>query len=237
MITSKDQLIAYSLEMLGSPVINVELSPSQQSTLADTAIDKFLKYHGEGSEVYYLAINVEEGVSSYVIPNEVLTILENVRNSTSISSKYINDTYGGYNRYQTTSYMFFDTISRVITAQHQELEEQLTSDVCFTFNEITHKLVLTSKPTSSKLMMFKVERKLDPSIYNEVYNNDWLKEYCVALFMIQWGVNLSKYDGVPLVGGAVLNGSTILENGKTEKERLLEELTEKYSSATLAIMR
>ena len=41
-------------------------------------------------------------------------------------------------------------------------------------------------------------------------------------------MNLSKYDGVQLPGGVTLNGRAILEDARTELERLREEMSLKY---------
>ena len=38
----------------------------------------------------------------------------------------------------------------------------------------------------------------------------YLKRYVTALFKKQWGANLSKFDGVAMIGGVTLNGKTNL---------------------------
>ena len=69
---------------------------------------------------------------------------------------------------------------------------------------------------------------LDPNAYTDVYNDLWLKQYCTALIKRQWGMNLSKYDGVPMPGGVTLNGRQILDDAKEEVERLREEMQLKF---------
>jgi len=71
-------------------------------------------------------------------------------------------------------------------------------------------------------------RVLDPNSYTDVYNDLWLKQYCTALIKRQWGMNLSKYDGVPMPGGVTLNGRQILDDAKEEIERLREEMQLKF---------
>ena len=46
--------------------------------------------------------------------------------------------------------------------------------------------------------------RTDPEVFTSAYNDNWLKDYVEALFQQQWGRNLSKYDGVQMLGGVTL---------------------------------
>ena len=70
--------------------------------------------------------------------------------------------------------------------------------------------------------------RTDPEIHTSAYNDNWLKDYCEALFMQQWGRNLSKYDGIQMLGGVTLNGRQILEDASTRKVQLEEEVRKTY---------
>jgi len=65
---------------------------------------------------------------------------------------------------------------------------------------------------------------IDQSSFSDVYNDMWLKRYTTALIKEQWGVNLSKFEGMQLPGGVILNGRAILEDAKAEIEKLEEEI-------------
>ena len=69
---------------------------------------------------------------------------------------------------------------------------------------------------------------VDPELYVDVYNDMFLKQYVTALFKEQWGLNLSKFEGVQMVGGVTLNGRLILEEARADIERLREEMSIKY---------
>ena len=67
-------------------------------------------------------------------------------------------------------------------------------------------------------------RILDPNTYTDVYNDYFLKRYATALIKQQWGVNLSKFEGMVMPGGVTFNGRQILEDAKEEIEKLNEEV-------------
>ena len=56
----------------------------------------------------------------------------------------------------------------------------------------------------------------------------FLKQYVTALFKEQWGMNLSKFEGVQMPGGVTLNGRAILDEARTEIEKLREEMSLRY---------
>jgi hypothetical protein len=74
-------------------------------------------------------------------------------------------------------------------------------------------------------------RKLDPTTYTDVFNDQWLKRYTTALFKKQWGANLSKFDGVIMLGGVKLNGEKIFTDAQTDIEKLEKEIRDSFEIA------
>ena len=66
-------------------------------------------------------------------------------------------------------------------------------------------------------------RKLDPTVWTDIYDNLWLKKYSTALIKKQWGENLIKFNGVTMLGGVTMNGEMIYNEAKEDIERLEEE--------------
>jgi hypothetical protein len=71
-------------------------------------------------------------------------------------------------------------------------------------------------------------RKLDPEVYTDVYNDIYLKRYVTALFKKQWGANLSKFNGVTMIGGVSLNGQQIYSEALQDIEKLEAEMRTTY---------
>ena len=57
-----------------------------------------------------------------------------------------------------------------------------------------------------------------------MYNDIFLKSYVTALFKKQWGANLSKFDGVAMIGGVTLNGRQIYSEALSDIEKLEQEI-------------
>ena len=71
-------------------------------------------------------------------------------------------------------------------------------------------------------------RKLDPDTYTDVYNDIYLKRYTTALIKRQWGANLSKFEGVQMLGGVTLNGAKLFEEAQADIEKLEEQIQLAY---------
>jgi hypothetical protein len=69
---------------------------------------------------------------------------------------------------------------------------------------------------------------IDSAQYASVWNDRWLKEYATALIKKNWGSNLSKFQGVQLPGGVMLNGQQIYNDAVEEIKALEEEMSSKY---------
>jgi hypothetical protein len=52
----------------------------------------------------------------------------------------------------------------------------------------------------------------------------FMKDYTTALIKKQWGVNMSKFEGMQLPGGVTISGRQILEDANAELETLRERV-------------
>ena len=71
-------------------------------------------------------------------------------------------------------------------------------------------------------------RKLDPTTYTDIFNDIYLKRYATALIKRQWGSNLSKFEGVQMLGGVTLNGAKLFEEAQADIENLEEQIQLAY---------
>jgi hypothetical protein len=69
-----------------------------------------------------------------------------------------------------------------------------------------------------------------------VYNDIWLKRYVTAQIKRQWGSNLSKFNGVTMIGGVTLNGEKLFTEAQTEIEKLEKEIRDSYEISPTFMM-
>ena len=67
-------------------------------------------------------------------------------------------------------------------------------------------------------------RKIDPATYTDIFDDIYLKRYATALIKRQWGANLSKFNGVAMLGGVTMNGETIYTQALEELDKLEEQI-------------
>jgi hypothetical protein len=65
---------------------------------------------------------------------------------------------------------------------------------------------------------------VDPDTFSSVYNDMFVKNYTTALIKQQWGMNMSKFEGMQLPGGVTISGRQILDDANTELKELEEKL-------------
>ena len=69
---------------------------------------------------------------------------------------------------------------------------------------------------------------LDPTVYNEIYMDEFVREYAYSLLKMQWGSNLKKFSGIALPGGVTLNGQQIYDEAKAELDILRERVRKEF---------
>ena len=93
------------------------------------------------------------------------------------------------------------------------LDHILVGEKPIRFNQHNNKLYIDMDwkvdMSTDEYLIIECYRKLDPTVMTDVFNDIFLKRYVTALFKKQWGANLSKFNGVAMVGGVTLNGQQI----------------------------
>jgi hypothetical protein len=113
----------------------------------------------------------------------------------------------------------------------EDIDFLLTTDKQIRFNKRQDRLYLDidwSSQEADNFLVIDCYRALDPSSFNQVYNDSFLKLYLTSLIKRQWGQNLIKFRGVKLPGGIELNGREIYEDAERELESIRQKMTSEY---------
>ena len=132
----------------------------------------------------------------------------------------LNDLYD----FSSTSILHHQT-----TMQHLDyLSHILVGEVPIRFNQHQNRLYLdmdwSNDVNADDFIIIECYRKLDPDSYTDIYDDIYLKRYATALIKRQWGANLSKFNGVQMLGGVTMNGADIFSQAQEEIQRLEEQI-------------
>jgi len=136
----------------------------------------------------------------------------------------LNDLYD----FSSTSIINYDLVLRHLDF----LDHVLVGEKPIRFNQHDNRLYIdmdwTNDLTTDEYIVIECYRKLDPATYSDVWNDIFLKRYVTALFKKQWGANLSKFNGVAMVGGVTLNGQQIFSEAIQDIDKLEQEIRSTY---------
>ena len=167
-----------------------------------------------------------------VIPNSIVSIINifpfsNKGNLNLFDVRYqlrLNDLYD----FSSTSIINYDVVLRHLDF----LDHVLVGEKPMRFNQHDNRLYIDmdweNDLAVGEYLVIECYRKLDPTTYTDVFNDIYLKRYVTALFKKQWGANLSKFNGVTMLGGVQLNGQQIYTEALSDIEKLEAEIRSTY---------
>ena len=132
----------------------------------------------------------------------------------------LNDLYD----FSSTSIIHYE-----MTQRHLDfLSHLLVGEKPIRFNQHQNRLYIdmdwTNDITEGEFLVIECYRKLDPESYTDIFDDIYLKRYATALIKRQWGANLSKFNGVAMLGGVTMNGEQIYSQAIEEIQRLEEQI-------------
>ena len=122
--------------------------------------------------------------------------------------------------FSSTSMIQYD-----MTMKHLDhLQHMLVGETPVRFNQHQNRLYIdmdwSNDVAADEFIVIECYRKLDPDTFTDVYNDLYLKRYAIALIKRQWGANLSKFNGVAMLGGVTRNGEAIYSQAIEEIQNL-----------------
>ena len=262
---TRETLKQYALRALGKPVIEINVDDDQLEDRLDEALQYYAQYHYDGIRRTYLKYQYteadktrltgnsdesvtknsvttswKEGNNFLVVPESVISVINifpfsNKSNMNLFDVRYqlrLNDLYD----FSSTSVINYDIVLRHLDF----LDHILVGEKPLRFNQHDNRLYIdmdwTNDLAVGEFLVIEAYRKLDPETHTDVYNDIFLKRYVTALFKKQWGANLSKFDGVAMIGGVTLNGRQIYSEALQDIEKLETEIRSTFELNPAMIM-
>ena len=229
--TSKEDFKDYILRKIGAPVIDINVADEQVEDRVDEAVSFWRDYHYNGSQMVYLKHQITEAdkENGYIpLPQGLLGISKIFDMDTSISTgtgmfnvnyQFVLNNISDLTSYGMTNYY--------MSLQHIEfMQEMLVGKPRVRYNKHVNKLFIDNRRerwVPGTYIIIEAYDIIDPDEYADVWQERWLQNYAAVLVKEQWGLNLTKFTGMQLVGGVQFNGEQILADARAERERMEEE--------------
>ena len=256
--STRETLKQYALRALGKPVIDINVDDDQLEDRLDEAFQYYAQYHYDGIRRTYLKYQYtqddydrmtvdgsdetatknsvtttwKEGQNFLICPESVVSVVNifpfsDKGNLNLFDVRYqlrLNDLYD----FSSTSVINYDIVLRHLDF----LDHILVGEKPLRFNQHDNRLYVDMDWKNDlqvgEYLIIECYRKLDPTTFTDVNNDIFLKRYVTALFKKQWGANLSKFNGVAMLGGVTLNGQQIYSEALSDIEKLETELRTTY---------
>jgi len=230
----KQQVYDYVTAMLGGGMIDLELDPIHYQTALDRALNKYRQRGDSSVEESYMFLTLEINVNTYTLPKEVVSVRQLFRRS--IGSRSGGGDGGTlfepFNMAYTNTYLLSSSnmgglLTYEMFAQYQELVGRMFgSFINYNYNQSTRKLTITQRPnTTEQILVWTYNYRPDFVILEDIYANQWLKDYTLATCKMMIGEAREKFSQIAgPQGGGSLNGTAIKGEAKADIERLETEL-------------
>jgi len=247
-VTDRRTFKEYCLRRLGFPVIEINVDDDQIEDRIDDALQYWQDYHFDGLQKIYYVRRITSGdiQQKYLDMSQVQDSSNNRLDIVGVTRIFpIYDSLATFNmfdlRYQLRLNELYDFTSASyvnynLTMQHlRSLELMFSGETPIRFQRHMQKLFIewswgTSQAPEGMIVVSECYANIDPSVYNRVCNDRWMKEYTTALIKRTWGNNLKKFSGLQLPGGVTMNGDKIYEEAVGEIEKLETEMQSEYGA-------
>ena len=218
----------FVLARLGHPVVRVELTPFQIKTAIDEAVTN-LDYHAPFWTMQCATFECSAGVNAYMLPMHIAYNLNYV-----VYKKSLLTIPGGagslesdfFIKYFQDNFLFsnFQVSDFYLMQQHLEMVRKILGQEGSWDLLNGNILQLYPTPVNNSQIVILIYRALDTYTMHPYYKN-WIQRFALSVCKGILGEIRGKYKSLPSPGGgASLNGSELIQQSVTEKDKLREEL-------------
>ena len=217
-----------------------KLTPATKTTISESAPVGSATTSATDVGAGLTSLTYVEGVNYLPLPDTIIGVNNILKlNSSTVSDGLFNIKYQIFLN-DVYYYGALDLLNYAMVKRYlEDLDFLLNPHAQIRFNKLNHKLYLDidwQQVGENEYVIIDCYRIVDPADAPKLYNDWWLKKYLTALIKKQWGQNMSKFQGVQLPGGVVLNGRQIYDDGVAEIEKLEQQLKDEYELPPLDLI-
>ena len=242
-ISSRQQLIEYCLRRLGEPVIEVNVDEDQIDDKIDDCLQLYREFHSDATfrDYFEYQLTEQDLERRYIfLPESILYVTKifptggsfiGSSNMFSFNYQFALSDFHSLSDVGAGGLAYYDQMRSYM----ELIDMKINGLPLITWSRRANKLYLWSDVEDGQLkagdyICAEVYRAVpetgdvgnaDPTT---ILNDMFVKDYTTALIKQQWGMNLSKFEGMQLPGGVMINGRQILDDANGELETLRERM-------------
>ena len=229
------ELKDYVKRRLGYPVVQINVSDEQIYDRIGDTLQFYRDYHYDGTQRTYLRWQLTETdiTRKYlVVGPEVVGVSKIFNSQATESSKFTSVKYSLMSELNANDVHGATPPSYVEYVQTMQKMSEI--DMMFRglkpirFNRNEDRLYIDMDWSydiqPGTWIIAEAEVILDPQIYTSIFHERFVLDYATALIKMQWGENIKKFGNIQLPGGLTMEGQTIYDEGKAEKDKLEEDI-------------
>lgn len=230
----RQKVFDYCRTMLGDGMIDVELDPVHYETALSRTLARFRQRSPNSVEESYAFITLEKDVNDYKLSEEIINVQSVFRRTLgSRTGGGTGTNFEPFNLAYTNTYLLNSTMlggiaTYFLFASYQEMiGKMFGSFIEFQWIPYSRTLRILQRPfTEGEVLMLRCQNyRPDFVLINDVYAQQWIKDYTLATCKIMLGEARSKFANIAgPQGGGQLNGGDLKSAGKEELEKLDKEL-------------
>ena len=236
-ITSRQQLIDYCLRRLGEPVLEINVDIDQIEDKIDDALQVYQEFHSDATFKTYFAhlVTDQDVTNKYIdispniiyIPRLFPTDSTFIGSSNMFSFQYqfaLSDFHNLPNMFGGITY--YEQVRQYLSM----LDMKLNGTPIVNFSRHGDRLYIHGEfgedgdIKAGEYLIAEVYEIVDPETNTSVYNDMFIKDYTTSLIKQQWGMNMSKFEGMQLPGGVTISGRQMLDDANAELTELRERM-------------
>lgn len=221
---TEQELYDEVISSLGGTLVDVELALEDVNAAFKRAKRRYIQRGTNNWNKEFFTLNLEKGKVEYDVPSDIHTIVKIIRTKAGLfNNEDLFSVAVFQDMFQTSGPIIEDFLSYEMTLQRiEKWQRYMAYDIQFIHNQQNNKLKLLNDPKRDELSFLECYRNLSDEEYRD---KDWIIRWTVAESKEMLGMAYRKFSSLAAPTGEVqLDGASLIQEAKQEKEELLLEI-------------
>lgn len=236
--TTRAEFKEHCLRRLGKPILKINVADDQIDDRIDEALKYYYDYHFSGTEKVYF----KHQITSDDITNQYITLPENIIGAIRIFdiNSAVSSSAGMFSyQYQFVLNDLYTTMGQssilpyyTMKQKYEEISAMFTGRQRIRYNRHLDKFYIDTnwdRFNVGDYLVIEAYSVVDPDTYTDAWGDRWLQRYATALIKRQWGIVLSRYEGMQLPGAIAFSGAKMIDDAVAEIAELEQDMISSYS--------